>query len=105
MRRRYPPPENFLWVFSLGGKEDHLLDLEADRHADVFPDAASIEAAGYADQSANDLLCVLHPNHRVGIPANNIKHFKKRQGTETFGSLQVAQRNGVGREPTQRGLW
>ena len=82
-------PANFLWCYSLGGKQDHLLDLDVDRHADVFPDADAIEAAGYADQTANDLLCVLHPNHRIGIPTNNIPAFRKRQGDRTFGQMEA----------------
>jgi len=83
------PPSNFLWCYSLGGKEDHLLDLATERHAEVFPGTAELEAAGYSDQTASDLLAVLGPK-RVGIPANRIPHLLKRQGSETFGSLQRA---------------
>lgn len=46
-------PANFRWVFSLGGREDHLLDLDVDRHADVFPDEEAIAAAGYTSQAAH----------------------------------------------------
>lgn len=83
-------PVNLRWLYSLGGKEDHLLDLEHDRHADVFPDAGAVSLAGYVDQSESDLLAVLAPSNRIGIPANNIRHLRKRQGDESFGSLQVA---------------
>lgn len=82
-------PANFLWCYSLGGKEDHLLNLDVDRHADVFPSREALEGAGYSDQEANDLLCVLHPNHRVGIVANRIPHFVKRQGEHTFGQIEA----------------
>jgi hypothetical protein len=85
-------PPNFLWCYSLGGRQDHLLDLAVDRHADVFPDEAAIEAAGYASQDANDLLCVLAPSNRIGIPANNIPAFRKRMGGRTFGELESAVR-------------
>lgn len=81
------PPVNFRWVYSLGGTEDHLVDREQDRHADVFPDAEAIEQAGYADQSASDLLAVLGPR-KVGIPANNITHLRRRQEGRSFGALQ-----------------
>ncbi|MEU5959305.1 hypothetical protein [Streptomyces sp. NPDC047525] len=84
-------PDNFLWCYSLGGKEDHLLDLETDRHADVFPDLEALISAGYSDQSESDLLSVLGDSPLVGIPANRIKHLLKKQGQETFGSLQRAQ--------------
>jgi hypothetical protein len=88
-RRRVEPdpPANFLWVYSLGGKEDHLIDLEHDRHADVFTDDAAMAAAGYSSQEESDLLAVYGPP-KVGIPANNIRHLRKRQGEETFGSIQ-----------------
>ncbi len=82
------PPPNFQWVYSLGGKEDHLVDKDHDRHADVFPDEAAIEAAGYSSQDASDLLAVYGPA-RVGIPANRIRHLQRKQGDETFGGLQV----------------
>lgn len=84
-------PDNFLVCFSLGGKEDHLLDLSegGDRHADVFPTEQDIEDAGYYSQEDHDLLCVVSPSTRVGIPTNHIKHFQKRQGRETFGSLEA----------------
>ena len=84
------PPSNYRWVYSLGGKEDHLVDRERDRHADVFPDVAAIEAAGYASQDASDLLAIYGPP-RVGIPANNIRHLRRQQAEDTFGGLQQAQ--------------
>jgi hypothetical protein len=81
-------PANFLWVYSLGGKQDHLLDLEVDRHADVFPTAEEIEREGYFDQTPNDLLCVLAPSNKIGIPSNRIPAFRKRQGDQTFGQME-----------------
>jgi hypothetical protein len=86
------PPDNFRWVFSKGGTEDHLIPADA-RHADVFPDEASIEAAGYASQEESDLLAVYSPNPRVGIPANDIRHLRRRQGLNTFGELQEQRDN------------
>jgi hypothetical protein len=84
------PPKNFLWCYSLGGREDYLLDLKADRHADVFPGVAELEEAGYTDQTESDLLSVLSDSHMVGIPSNRIPMLLKRQGCETFSSLQRA---------------
>lgn len=83
----YIPP-NFRWLYSLGGKQDHLIDPETERHAEVFPTEEEIKEAGYQSQDASDLLAILLPTTRVGIPANNIKHFKKKMGTGTFGSIQ-----------------
>lgn len=82
-------PINFRWLYSMGGKHDHLLDKERDRHAEVFPTLEAVVAAGYIDQTASDLLAVLLPTTRIGIPANNIPHFKKKMGNNTFGGMQV----------------
>lgn len=82
-------PPNFLWIFSLGGREDHLVDRDRDRHADVFPDEDAIAAAGYTSQSSSDLVSVLAESKRIGIPANRIPHLIKRQGGERFSSLQL----------------
>lgn len=82
-------PSNFRFLFSLGGKEDHLIDLEKDRHAEVFPDLESLLGAGYSDQSESDLLAITLPTNRIGITANNIKHLQKKQAHHTFGSGQA----------------
>jgi len=82
-------PPNFQIVYSMGGKQDVLVDKDTMRHADVFPDLEAIEIAGYMSQHPSDLLCVLLPSMRVGIPQNNIKHFKKRLGDKTFSEAQT----------------
>jgi hypothetical protein len=82
-------PANFRWLYSLGGREDHLIDRNRDRHAEVFPDVATLEAAGYTDQSGSDLIAIYAPNHRIGIPANNIPAYRRKMGARTFGSVQV----------------
>lgn len=87
-------PANFLYCYSLGGLEDHLVDLEVDRHADVFPSLDAAIAAGYSSQHADDRLCVTSPNHRVAVVVNNIPHLRARQGDETFASLERRRRAG-----------
>ena len=82
-------PENFKYLFSMGGKQDHLIDLENDRHADVFPDDAAILDAGYMNQDASDLLAITLPSNKIGIPANNIRHFNKKMARRTFSTLQI----------------
>ena len=82
-------PENLVIIFSMGGKQDHLVDKEHDRHCDVFPDLESLVNAGYTDQAESDLLAATLPTNRIGIVANNIKHLKKKQGEQTFSGLQV----------------
>ncbi|GAA5102967.1 hypothetical protein GCM10025762_03010 [Haloechinothrix salitolerans] len=82
------PPENFLWVYSYGGREDGLLDASVDRIADVFPDEDSIAEAGWSSQEASDLLAVLGPR-LVGVPANRIPHFLKRLRGRRFSEWQA----------------
>lgn len=82
-------PPNFLWCYSLGGRQDRLIDKDRDYHAEVFPDPATLERAGYYSQDAHDLLCVVAPSNRIGIPANNIPHFRRAMQGKTFGELQV----------------
>jgi len=82
-------PANFLWCYSMGGKQDDLIDMDTDYHADVFPDADAIESAGYYSQDENDLLCVLAPSNKVGIPANNIPAFRKRMAGRTFSEMET----------------
>jgi hypothetical protein len=89
MTKEYELPENFILIYSMGGKQDHLIDVEVDRHAEVFPTMDALLEAGYVDQEASDILAALMPSNKIGIVANNIKHLKKKQGQETFGSLQV----------------
>ena len=81
-------PPNFKYLYSMGGKEDHLIDKDKDRHAEVFPDDAAILDAGYSNQDASDLLAITLPSNKIGIPANNIKHYNKKMAGRTFGKLQ-----------------
>jgi hypothetical protein len=80
-------PLNFCIILSTGGQEDHLIDPDSDRHADVFPDDAAITAHGYTSQDESDLLAVLLPTTRVGIPANNISAFRRRLAGRRFSEL------------------
>jgi hypothetical protein len=82
------PPANFEWIYSLGGKEDELVDRAHDRHADVFPTRERAEAAGYTSKEASDLHAIYSP-HRVGLIANRIPEFRKKQGDATFSELQL----------------
>lgn len=91
-------PSNFRYLFSMGGKEDHLVDLENDRHAEVFPDDAAILDAGYMNQSETDLLAITLPTNKIGIPANNIRHYNKKMAGRTFGGLERERQDKVGRK-------
>jgi hypothetical protein len=81
-------PANFRYLFSLGGLEDALVDLDRDRHCDVFPTVEAAVDAGYTPQDEDDRLSVLLPTNRVAVIANRIPQLRRRQGVESFGSLQ-----------------
>ena len=84
-----PLPSNLVVIYSLGGKQDHLIDRHVDRHADVSPTAEAMQAAGYVDQGASDLLAATLPTNRIGIIVNRIPHLVKRQGQQSFGERQA----------------
>lgn len=79
---------NFRYLFSTGGLEDHLIDQEIDRHADVFPTLDAIADAGYMSQDESDLLAVMLPGTRVGIPANNIRAANRKIAGRRFSEMQ-----------------
>lgn len=82
-------PDNLLICYSLGGRQDHLVDTGTDRHADVFPSETAIAAAGYYSKTPHDLLCVVAPSHRIGIVANPIPAFRRAQGAARFSDLEA----------------
>jgi hypothetical protein len=77
-------PTNFVIIYSYGGKEDHLIDVNSDRHSDVFPNYDEMIALGYNDIEQDDKLAAIHPNKKVGLYRNNIKHFIKKMGNKKF---------------------
>ena len=88
MTKEFTLPDNFVLIYSMGGKQDELINVDKDRHAEVFPSMEALVEAGYTDQEDCDILAALLPTPKIGIVVNNIKHLKKKQGQETFGSLQ-----------------
>jgi Gene product 88 len=93
-RRMVEPsaPQNFLWVYSFGGTQDASLRPPSDRVADVFPSEEAILRAGWHSQERSDLLAVTGPAP-VGIPANRIPRFRRRQGDRTFRQWQAQTRS------------
>lgn len=84
-------PRNMRVIFSLGGKQDNLIDLDRDRHADVFPTIEALNEAGYYDQSATDLLAIVAPFNKIGIVANNLPVANKRFDGKTMSGLRPTQ--------------
>jgi hypothetical protein len=80
-------PQNFRFLYSLGGAQDSAVDLSRHRVADVFPTEEAIAQAGYHSQASSDLLAVFGPAP-VGMAANRIPAFRIRQGDRSFGQWQ-----------------
>lgn len=60
-------PDNMTIIFSLGGKEDHLIDQKIDRHSKIFNSIEELNNSGYIDTSYNDSNAVNKNNHNIGL--------------------------------------
>ena len=65
LMKRTKLPDNFKVIYSFGGKEDSLIDIEKDAHSFVFPDKKSLIKAGYDNATDNDLVAT--KSKRVGL--------------------------------------
>ena len=69
-------PDNFTFIFSYGGHEDHLIDPEKDRHSKVLNEVPE----GYINASDNDLLAI-GENKKIAL----IYHGAKSKNVELKG--------------------
>lgn len=69
-------PKNLIIIFSLGGKQDHLIDRQKDRHSRVFESLEQLQSAGYIDTSHDDTNA-LKDNPKVGLVYHGNKGFNK----------------------------
>lgn len=76
-------PKNMAIIFSLGGKQDHLIDRERDRHSRIFATEQDALDAGYSLANEDDARAWSSANHRVGLVIFGArrKNFKE-QGDE-----------------------
>lgn len=51
-------PSNFIPTYSLGGKQDHLIDVDNDRHSRIFDTEEELLQAGYINASDDDLQAI-----------------------------------------------
>ena len=68
-------PNNFTIIFSLGGKQDNLINQSADRHSRVFESLEQLQAAGYIDTSHDDTLAI-GENGKIGLVYHGAKNYK-----------------------------
>jgi hypothetical protein len=62
-------PENFDLIYSLGSKNDELINTETERHSKIFYSSEEMETYGYSDASYLDILATKWhtENHRIGL--------------------------------------
>jgi hypothetical protein len=72
-------PENFIVIFSEGGKEDHLIS-ESDRRARVFHSLEELKAQNFEDTSKHDIKA-LGINPRIGL----IYHGPQKKAWVSYG--------------------
>ena len=68
-------PTNFAYIFSYGGKQDHLIDASQHRHSRVFESLEALESAGYVNGTSDDLVGPYHSNHRIGLVFHHAKNW------------------------------
>lgn len=62
-------PENFDLIFSLGSKNDELIDQAKERHSKIFYSSEEMQDQGYTDSSYLDILATkwLTQNNKIGL--------------------------------------
>jgi hypothetical protein len=60
-------PSNFTLIMSEGGKADHMINPEINRHARIFKTESELLAAGYINASHDDLIAINKTNHKIGL--------------------------------------
>lgn len=67
-------PLNFNLVFSFGGKQDSMIDLNNDAHSRVFESLKDLKAAGYVDGTNDDLVAALG-TQKIGLVYHGAKNW------------------------------
>ena len=68
-------PKNFKYIYSFGGKQDNLIDVNKDKHCQIFDNKKELLDAGYIDVSNDDNLVTLL-DIRLGIVFHGFKSRK-----------------------------
>lgn len=69
-------PKNFRVIFSFGGKQDSLIDVENHFHSRVFESIEELEAAGYVDSSFDDMIAAFGASKKIGLVYHGAKSFE-----------------------------
>lgn len=67
-------PKNLTLIYSFGGRQDDLINVETDRHSFVFQNETECAAMGYSDASQDDMVA-LGPNNKIGLVYHGTKSY------------------------------
>ena len=68
-------PSNFRAVFSYGGKQDSMIDVNKDFHSRVFESIEALNAAGYTDGTQDDMIASDGLNKKIGLVYHGAKNY------------------------------
>ena len=62
-------PENFDLIYSLGSKNDELINQDTERHSKIFYSSEEMQEQGYTDSSYLDIVATkwITENHKIGL--------------------------------------
>lgn len=66
-------PYNFNFVFSMGGKQDHAINIGKDRHSKVFKSLYALRKAKYHNGTDNDAIAANINKTRIGLVYHGAK--------------------------------
>lgn len=69
-------PKNFRVIFSLGGREDELINREKNFHSRVFESIDELKKSGYVDASHDDMIAALGESKKIGLVYHGAKNYE-----------------------------
>lgn len=69
-------PVSFRVIFSFGGKQDALIDLDRDFHSRVFESIDQLTEQGYVDGTLDDMIAAQGVNSKIGLVYHGVKNFE-----------------------------
>lgn len=76
-------PKNLSIIYSFGGKHDHLIDLNVDRHSKVFSSHEEMVESGYSDTTDTDTNAADPTKRCIGL----VYHGKKKFSGNAVGEV------------------
>jgi hypothetical protein len=68
-------PNNFRVIYSLGGREDYLINLEHDYHSKVFSGHATRRKLGYVNATHDDMVAAIGKSKKIGLIYHGARSF------------------------------